>query len=185
MICEIASLIIVVSTQVCDSLIDGPRMLKIKVVIGDTYIRQFSYNISQSFSRAASVLNGALAKRQDKRSNRKYESQTKNYVSYFHMSLPKCLVPTVYFAVSPRYAAPLIRDTSTDPRITATDATPCASMIASMQPSRHDARSSSARRRVISGRRRGSGIADYRRRPSYTIFSTTSLTRIRPGPGLL
>jgi len=36
-------------------------MLKIKVVIGDTYIRQFSYNISQSFSRAASVLNGALA----------------------------------------------------------------------------------------------------------------------------
>jgi hypothetical protein len=81
-------------------------MLKIKVVIGDTYIRQFSYNISQSFSRAASVLNGALAKRQDKRSNRKYESQTKNYVSYFHSVLPNALC-LLYFAVSPRYAAPL------------------------------------------------------------------------------
>src|SRR5262245_38379988 len=103
-------------------------------------------------------------------------------------------------------------------------------MIASVQPSRQDASSSSARRRSGLGRRRGATlgedstagrpkgavggdalpggavagrrvpermelfaclahvrprIADYRRKPSYVIISTTALTRFNPGPAWL
>src|SRR5437762_2726041 len=96
MICKIASPHIVVSAQANDSSSYGLGVSKLKLVICDTDVCQFIYNVRQSLSYAASVFNSTLATRHNERIDRKAETQncdndgkSENYVPCLHIVLPR------------------------------------------------------------------------------------------------